>query len=773
MKESHYIIDKDQNNESIDIKEIILNYIKFWPWFLGSIFIALFFGYLYTRYAPVIYSTVAKIKIIDDAKEFNVASNPLELLNNGSDINMDNEIEILKSYKLLSQVVDELDLDVSYQEVGTIKTRQAWNAPFFITKLFDNDSLKKSKSFEVEVRNNNLIIINEGSEDVMISKNKKISIDSVPLLVNFKENINFKEFDGMSFRVTLSPKKEATLELSEKLQIAPVNKKSEILKLTLDGESIEKSEVILNTVIQKFNDDGVQDRQLVSKRTLDFIDERLIYLSTELDSIEVGKKDFKTLNNLSYIEADAGATLQKRAASQNEAETLQTQVALTKLIKNNLEEEDSFNTLPSNLGLENSSVNNLTDQYNDMIFQREKLLISVGENHPTLKVLNDQIKNVKKSIVRSVANYQSQLRLSLGQVNQERSIAGSVFSSLPEKEKMLRSIERQQSIKENLFLLLLQKREEAAINFAVTAPSVKVVDYGLTSNTPLFPKKMNVYLIALFLGVLLPLATLFVLHYLDTKIHSRLDVEKLNPEIPVAAEIPFLDKEKVFQENSERSVLTESFRILSASTNYLLPVKKDEGQVILVTSAVKGEGKSLTAFNLSLAYASIKKKVLLVGADLRNPQLHTFFDTNKNVTGLVDYLYDSETPLDKCINNGYNNNQYHHICFSGSIPPNAPELLSGESFEKFLNEVKKSYDFIIIDSAPVLLVADTLLISKYADLTLFLARAGFTDKKLLSMSKELNRTNKINNMAYVVNEVGNGKTSDYNYGYGYGYNSEE
>ncbi len=370
--------------------------------------------------------------------------------------------------------------------------------------------------------------------------------------------------------------------------------------------------------------------------------------------------------------------------------------------------------------------------------------------------------------------YQAQLRTSLNQLRLESSRAGAVFSELPEQEKMLRGIERQQSIKEQLFLLLLQKREEAAINMATTTPSIKVVDYGLTSSKPLSPKKIIVYPFSLVLGLFLPFLVLFIRFSLDTKIHDRTDLEKISPDIPVPGRNSILFKRnKIISGLHDRSILAESFRMLSTSINHHLPEKeKDKGQVLYVTSSIKGEGKTLVAFNLAMAYASLKKRVLLVGADLRNPQLHMHLDILKKSKGLSEYLSTPSMTWENVINEGFSNDFNIKVCYSSQIPPNAPELLSaGDGFEKFIN-VKEEFDYIIVDTAPTLLVTDTMLISKYADLTLFVIRAGFTDKKLLEYSKNLDKSKKLQNMAYALNDVGFGKARHYNYGHGYGYGSE-
>lgn len=775
MKEAPFSLDFNDEEESFALKKIISKYLRYWPWFLAATLICLLLGLAYMRYAPVTYESVAKIKFIDDSQELNVATKAVSLLNGNSKINLDNEIEVLKSYRLLRQVVEDLHLNISYFEVGNIKTREIWNAPFVITKLSETDSIASSRTYELEIKNPKIIITDEKDKSFTVDFNTSDTPSTaLPFEIALAENVNLLDFNDIEYKVVISPVKDAVIRLATDLEVQPTNKNSEILSLSLKGESIDRSEAILNTIIARFNEDGILDRQLVSRRTMEVIDKRFVDLASELDSIEVGKQDFKQSNRLSYIEADAGVTLQRKSEAEDEVALLENQLSLSKLLKETVINQAEYSLLPADIGLDNLSLNSLVANYNEMALERDKILPTVGVNHPTLRAISGQLERGKVNIIKSVNIYQAQLRTSLSQLRRESSRAGAVFSELPEQEKMLRGIERQQSIKEQLFLLLLQKREEAAINMATTTPSIKVVDYGTTDSEPISPKKIIVYPLSLLLGMFLPFLILFIRFSLDTKIHDRTDLEKLSPDIPVLAEIPFLKGNKSIKGFHDRSILAESFRMLSTSVNHHLPEKeKDLGQVIYVTSSIKGEGKTLMAFNLAMAYASLKKRVLLVGADLRNPQLHMHLDILKKTNGLSEYLSKPSMNWQNVINEGFSNELNIKVCYSRQIPPNAPELLSGKGFEKFIQAVKEEFDYIIIDTAPTLLVTDTMLISKAADLTLFVARAGFTDKKLLEYSKNLNKTKKLQNMAYALNDVGFGKARHYNYGHGYGYGSEK
>ncbi|MEB8329855.1 polysaccharide biosynthesis tyrosine autokinase [Flavobacteriaceae bacterium KMM 6897] len=772
MKESPRNLENVEEEESYALMNSLRKYLRYWPWFLLVIFVSIGIGAVYLRYATITYNSVAKIKIIDNTKELNLAVDAASILGGNSKINLENETEILKSYRLLSQVVAELQLDVVYYEVGNVKTSQIWNPPFTIAKNSASDSISNPKEYGIKITEKEMIITDASDKKVTMNLSYMgLPSDGLPFNIKLSDNSDISTFKNYNFKVVLLPIKKAVEQLTENLQIQATSKTSEILSLSMEGESLERSEAILNTIIAKFDRDGVLDRQLVSKRTLEVIDQRFSYLSGELDSIEVGKQDFKRANNLSYIEADAGATLQKKSDTQEELYKLENQISVTKILKQTVINQGDYGLLPSNIGIENNSLNNLVVGYNALSLEREKLLPNVGKDHPTLHTLNGQLERNKVNIIKTVNIYETQLENSLRQLKQEESRAGSQYSRLPEKEKMLRSIERQQGIKENLFLLLLEKREEAAISLAITAPSIKVIDYGLTSNEPVSPKKTIVFALSLIAGMFLPFAVLYIRFSLDTKIYDRSDIDKLYLPSPVLSEIPFLKEAKMMGDN-DRSVLAESFRILATNVNYMLPKKAaGVGQVIYVTSSVKGEGKTLTAVNLSLAYASMKKKVLLVGADLRNPQLHEYLKATRNTFGLSEFLDSTTLKWEDLIQDGLGKNVYHKVLPSGAVPLNAPELFSSPGFGKFMEQAKKEFDFIVVDTAPTMLVTDTLLISQEADLTLFVTRSGFTDKRLLEFSKELNKTKKLKNMAYVLNAVGTGKAKDYNYGYGVGYGS--
>lgn len=768
-------IGAEEVDESLISKETILKYIRHWPWFVVGVVVSLCIGYVYMNVTDPTYSSFAEIKIINDDNQSDIASQVTSSFGFGGDVNLENEVAVLKSFRLLDQVVEELNLDIACYESGFFKSSLLWNPPFAIARKNAKDGLVEAREYGVEVMKEKFIVTDEDDTVYTLPFDKpRVDVPELPFHIVPTENLGLQE--DRKYKVVVKPRKKTVFDLIENIEIEAVHKKSEVLSLSILGTNRQQSEAILNTIIDKFNQDGIADRQLVSKRTLDFIDERFMYLSGELDSIESGKQDFKKDNKLSNIQEDATFALRRKSQTDAEVGELRTQISLASLLKSGVLKQDAYSLLPSDIGLQNSSVNALVSDYNELALQRSKLITSVGKDHPSLQLLNQQLEQGKNNILKTVDVYQSQLRTSLGRLNRELDIAGDMFSELPEKEKTLRSIERQQSIKEKLFLLLLQKREEAAINYAITAPSFKIVDYAVTADKPVAPKKVLIYPLFFLMGLVVPAGLLYVRFAMDTTVHDASEIEKANPGIPLIGEIPSFQDTTVKFDFNHRSPLVESFRILSTNVDYRQPKTDNDSEgchVIYVTSAVKGEGKTTVSLNLSLAYASLKKKVLLVGSDLRNPQLHKHFEgITKNALGLSDYLNDPKMDWQQCIQQGYGSDGYHKICSNGTVLVNPPELLSGPSFEKFIEKARNEFDYVIVDTAPTLLVTDTLLISKYADTTLFVVRAGFTEKNLLAFSRNLHNTKKMPNMAYVLNNAGFDENYGYNYGYVYGYEND-
>ena len=760
-----------EDTSKFNIKYEFFKYLRYWPWFICSLVMLLIGSFIYLRYAPKVYNTHAKIKILDENSGLELPTSALIL--NRSSINLENEIEILTSYPLLNRVVNRLELCAQFSEKGRVKSQPMVKLPFYFELTRPLDSITEPIHFFISVEELGFKITDE-NRDLEFSFPEFDTTKSdcqLPFDLKWSSEFNKSQLIGRTFEILLVPEKLAILNLKSRIKIDPIGEQSDLLSLRIVGQNVLNSERILNTLIDVFNLDDVLDRQLIWKRTIDFVDERFINLSMELDSIESYKKNYKIDHRLVDVSTDGIESLQQRAQSNEQLFQIENQIATSNLVKESLSKPiNTHELLPANIGIENVTIIALLKDYNKMVLERQKLISSAGANNPTVVLLEANLKDFKMNINNSISAYVNQLSLTKDQLSRRNETFQSKVSRIPEKEQQLRAIERQQSIKERLFIFLLQKKEEASVNLAVTEPTLKVVEYSISDGTPISPKPRVVYLVALLLGLLLPFGIIYVVFLFDTKVHNKLDMDTLANEIPVIAEIPQIKAglNTVFSNPNDRSALAESFRILTTNMNFVLPSEKG-GKAIFCTSTIKGEGKTFISLNFSLAMASLNKKVLLIGADLRNPQLHTYANINKNQTGLSNYLIDPTLDWKSSTMKVFEQQPNHEVLFSGAIPPNPAHLLANGNLETLIEEAKLVYDYIIVDLAPTILVTDTLLVAHLADATICAVRSNHTDRKLIPFSLNLSKTNRLKNMSYVINGVKENRSYGYNYNYGYNY----
>ncbi|MEA9414121.1 GumC family protein [Flavobacterium sp. PL02] len=757
----------DENESSINITEAFKKYLRYWPWFLGSILLSLIIAFTFLRYADVIYTTEAKVKLIDDKKNTNFSLDMSKVFSKSA-INLENEIALFNSYRLSEQVVQNLKLNVIYISKGKINSKINFNPPFVINYALPQDSLSDIIRYDISITKTGYTILDTDSGKTLKTKGYWLNkpLPNFPITIQPSANESINSFVDNTYQIILKPIRVATLELTKAVQVTAMGKDSDIISLVLKNSDGQHAQVILNNLIKVFEEDGIKDNQQVSRRTIDFVDNRFVYLKQELDAIEISKKDYKTSNNLSFIQEDAGVSIKIKSDKEQALFDVESQLLLVKLLQDNLFKQSGFDLLPADIGVQNATINQLIAGYNTLILEYQKLQTSAGSNNPSVQVVLSSLKNQKDNIINSIKGYKQQLETTRNQGVLAQRTADGAFSTLPEKEKVLRSIERQQNLKENLYLLLLQKREEASINLAVTVPNTKIIDYAITNNIPIYPKTSFVFLMALMLGLFIPFGALYLLFKFDNKIYSTNDIEKINYHIPILGELPSLQENK--NENNEANLeVLEAFRTLVHNTEFITPFDDTKkGKIFFVTSSIKGEGKTFVSFNLANTLAQLGKKILIVGTDLRNPQLHKHLDQSKlDNKGLSNYLHNSSLEWQDLLYKNKTNDFSFDVLLSGDIPPNPILLLSSKRFTTFANEIKELYDIIVFDTPPTLLVSDSLIISKYADTTLYVVRSGMTEKKLISYSSKLNEDKKLNNMGYVINDIASG----YNYGHNYGY----
>jgi len=765
---------QENQSASFDIKELVYKYLAFLHWIVLGGAIALAIAFFYLRYAPETYQASNVIKILDNNNSgFKMPTDALSFFSKGK-VNLENETEVLQSSLLIERVVDELDLQNSYYSKGTIKeTEIASTAPFFIQWNDVPEKVNEIQAMlEIEVTPKGYYLDHQKE---LKSFGKPYEFDGNNFSIYLKDATKTKKNLG-TYQIVKATKEHTIQAVKKSLAVSPVGKQSELLRLTVTANHPDKAAAIANMLAKVFDDDGIKDRQLVHKKTIDFVNERFGFLFKELDSIESNKANYKQGQQIADFQADAGALLVTKSGTDVELNQAKTQAVLSGILIETLSKTKLNELLPANIGLEQVEVAALINQYNDLVLQQQKMLQSVGENHPDLVELRATQNELKNNLKASLATYKKVLQSKINSIGQISSGQSQQYAALPYQEKAIRSIERQQEIKEALYIILLQKREEAAVNLAIINPSIKMVDLAKASSLPISPKKAIIYLAALLLGLGIPIGIIYVYFLLDTKIHSKKDVQAIVTEIPVLAEIPHIPGQDKLVKYLDRSVLSEAFRMLRTNLSFLIQ-DEHKPQVLFTTSTIKGEGKTFVSMNLAITLSTLNKKVILVGADLRNPQLHKMLKSTRHKKGVTNYLHDTTTVLNDIIETGNEYNLKFDLIFSGTIPPNPAELLSNGRFEVLLEELKKDYDFVIVDTAPTLLVTDTTLIANLADLIVFVIRANHTDKKLLHFINELKALKKINNAGIVLNNVGEqkgyGYSYSYNYGYGYGYEADE
>lgn len=772
-EETYYFSETD-----VDYNKIIAKYLQYKYWFLGTILVFVLGAFFYLRHTPSTFRSAASIKLLTEAESTIPSLADMSPFSN-NEINHENEIEILSSYRLMKRVVQKMNLTRRFARVERFKTVEIENLPFDFEQKIHPDNIGHDMLFEVRINPGGLVVKdflnNETPEQAFKNFSTRSRTHSLPFEIEIPASERKKlleKSEKHSFQIAFSSVHTAALSLQNQITVKRVGNYSDIMELSLTGVLKEKNEQILNTLIESYNEDGVKDKQMVDQFTIDFINQRFVSLKKELDAIEERKKEFKQKNELIDLEFDVPMSLTDQGRTNFGVFELENQELLIKMLRESLQRKNS-DLLPANIGLENSTVNDIVDRYNAVALERNKLSKSGGVNNPNVQLMDSSLKEMRDNLVRSLDDFSGQIQASKKQWILRNETFDANVAALPSLEKQLREIERSLKTKENLYLFLLEKREAAAIQLAVTEPIVKIVDYALTSQYPASPNVKITYTFVIGLGFLIPFTIIYVLFKTDNTLYNKKDIAKAVPNAKIIGEIPLISESNttLHADPNDRSILAEAARILASNVEYTLPKKeKGKGQVILCTSSIQGEGKSFVAMNLSLAMAGLKKKVLLVGADLRNPQLHKYLGLDKKEGGLVNFLLDPSYDWKDRLITGFKENPTHRTLIAGVVPPRPTQLLNNGHLDKLLEEAKKEFDFIILDSAPTLLVTDTLLMGHLVDATVYLCRANHTDKNLLEYFHQILREKKLCNPSFVINGLGPKNAYGYGYGYKYGYN---
>ena len=550
------------------------------------------------------------------------------------------------------------------------------------------------------------------------------------------------------------------------LSIAPTSKTTSVAVISLKNSSLQRGQDFINQLLEMYNRNTNNDKNEIAQKTAEFIDERISIISKELGSTEADLETFKRDAGITDLSSEAQIALAGNAEYEKKSVENRTQISLVNDLRKYLRGNE-YEVLPSNVGLQDAALIGAIERYNEMLVERKRLLRTSTENNPAIVNLDTSIRAMKANVQATLEGTLQGLMITKSNLDREASRYSRRISNAPGQERAYVSIARQQEIKAGLYLMLLQKREENAIALAATANNAKIIDEAIADDTPVSPKRSMIYLIALVLGVGIPVGIIYLIELTKFKIEGRADVEKLT-SVPIIGDIPLTDEKNdkngsiaVFE--NKNNLMSETFRNIRTNLQFMLD---NDQKVILVTSTVSGEGKSFVSANLAISLSLLGKKVVIVGLDIRKPGLNKVFQLSNREKGITQYLSNPETDLMELVQpSDINKNLY--ILLGGTVPPNPTELLARNGLDKAIETLKKHFDYVIMDTAPIGMVTDTLLIGRVADLSVYVCRADYTHKAEYTLINELSIEKKLPNLCTVINGV-DLKKRKYGYYYGYG-----
>lgn len=771
----------NKNSKDINIKELINPYLKKWKYFVGMIFLMGILAFFYIKSKVPIYKAQTSV-FIKDAKKMSAAGDMSMLQGLGGLTGMgtnsiENEVGVFESKTIIEDALKEHNFQISLYSKQTLNDVELYGitSPYIFNIIREKkDEELPKKPIYIKTNGSQITLSSkEWKKDIVTTFNKTISLPYAIIMISKNPSFKAPKKVEMSELYFYYSDFENTVDnFQESLAVDLLDKDGTIITLSADFENKNKAKDFLNAIVRQYNIYSINDKNIESKRTKDFIDRRITLISKELGDVETQKAGFKSSNNIVDLPSEARINLQLKEQSKAQVLEIGTQLELYKILQSSLNKKGNGDVLPLNIGLESDAAGKAIQDYNALVLQRNKYLESATPDNPLVKEANKQITEMRSSLSESLQKNVTSLELARRKVETQLGGSENVIGKIPTQEKLFRSIERQQQIKESLYLLLLQKREEAAISMEITAEKARVIDRAFVFKKPVAPRKMVILGVFLLIGALIPFSIIYLRSMLQSTVITRSDIAKLT-KLPVIAEIPKLkNKDNALVSFNDVSPMAEAFRIFVTNLKFLMQ-SKDGPQTIMVTSSVKGEGKTFISTNLSIILASSRNKVLVVGADVRNPQLQRYNPAMKSAKGLTEFLSGDENSINEIIHpSGYNDNC--DFIYSGSIPPNPTDLLENGRLDELLSMVKNlnKYKYIVLDTAPLLLVTDSLLIADKSDVIIYVTRSEMTEKEYFEFLNHSIEDKKLNNVGIVLNGV---NQSNFGYGnkYGYGYNAEE
>ena len=779
MKENPYENNmNEQDEEKINYQELLFRYIIHWPWFVASVLVCLIGAWVYLHFQTPVYQVSASIMIKDDKK----GSGSTDLGNLGiggvitSTQGIDNEIEVLRSKTILKEVVNNLELYITYYDEDEFPEKELYQTSPVIVNLTaqEADKLPGSALLAMKLSPEGVLDVNlkVGLNEYNQRFEKLPAVlptDAGTFGVALKDSLSGGQMEGHKgerhIRAVVSRPFGVAKGYQGALSIAPTSRTTSVAVVSLMNTNIQRARDFINKLMEMYNRNTNNDKNEVAEKTREFINERIKIIDEELGSTEDKLEAFKRNAGLTDISSDAQLAVSGNAEYEKRRVDNGTQINLVrdliKYINNPLNE---YELLPGNIGLSDAGLTTQIGRYNELIIERKRLLRTSTESNPMIVNLDTSIRAMKSNVQAAINGTLQGLLIVKADLDREASRFSRRISDAPGQERQYVSIARQQEIKAGLYLMLLQKREENAITLAATANNAKIIDEPVATGGPLSPKPNMIYMIALVLGVGMPVGVIFLIGLTKFKIEGRGDVEKLT-RLPIVGDVPLTNEKAgsiaVFE--NQNTLMSETFRHIRTNLQFML---ENDQKVILVTSTVSGEGKSFISSNLAISLSLLGKRVIIVGLDIRKPGLNKIFNIPRKEQGITQYLSNPEKNLMDFVQpSDVSKNLY--ILPGGIVPPNPTELLARDGLDKAIETLKKNFDYVILDTAPAGMVTDTLLVGRVADLSVYVCRADYSRKAEFTLINELAADNKLPNICTIINGL-DLKKKKYGYYYGYG-----
>ncbi|MCI1683378.1 MAG: polysaccharide biosynthesis tyrosine autokinase [Bacteroides sp.] len=803
MKENSYDNSPEDKEEKVNYRELFFKYFIYWKWFVISFVVCVAVAWLYLHYATPVYNISASVIIRDEKKggDANIGSMAMfeDLGLMSASQNIDNEIEIMQSKSLIKNVVTELNLYIRSYSDETFKKAELYKTSPVHVYLSPQDADKlpqEGVELVLELHPDGKLEVSTTINDKEINK----TFDKLPAVLPTEagtfgfmpDSIGLSQEEPIrDIRVMINAPLQIAKNYAKNLTIEPTSKTTSVAAISLKSSNQQRGEDFINKLVEMYNRSTNDDKNEVAQKTEEFIRERIDIINRELGSTEQELESFKRDAGVTDLTTDAQLMTTEKAEYEKKRVANGTQLNLVGYLETYLSNPNHVNdVLPTNVGLEDNSLTELINQYNTMVLERNRLLRSSSESNPVVTRLNSSLRDMRANLSTTISSVRKGLLITKADMDrQEEKYAGRI-SNAPGQERKLVGIQRQQEIKSGLYLMLLQKREENAMALAATTNNARIIDNAIADEDPVSPKKKLIYLIALVMGIGIPVGSVYLKDLLQFRIEGRQDVERLTKvpiigDVPLSASVGEQGGAIVVREN-DNDIMAETFR--NIRTNLLFMLGDTDRKVIMVTSTTSGEGKSFISSNLAVSLSLLGKKVVIIGLDIRKPGLNKVFQISHKEKGITQYLATPHTTDLFSLIQPSDVTENLYLLPGGLIPPNPTELLSGHALEDAINLLREKFDYVVLDTAPIGMVTDTQIIGRVADVSIYVCRADYTNKADYQLINDLYEQKRLPSLCTIINGLdmnkkkygyyyGYGKYGKYygygkKYGYGYGYGNK-